>query len=107
MFSEELNKLIEAAFVDGVLTDKEKAIIMKHAIAEGVDPDEMEMILDAEVQKHLSSMNESGSNKSINLLIDEIGRIETKYKVLFRAACNHMGREFLWRSKIFYHQSQR
>lgn len=51
MFSEELNKLIEASLVDGVLTDKERAVIRKRALLEGVDPDEVDLMLDAEVQK--------------------------------------------------------
>lgn len=54
MFSEELNKLIEAAFVDGVLTEKERAVILKRAKAEGADLDEVELLLDAEVQKRIS-----------------------------------------------------
>lgn len=78
MFSEELNKLIEAAFVDGVLTDKERTVIMKRAIAEGNDPDEIELLLNSELQKRLSVKSKK-SGRSINLLIDEINQIETKY----------------------------
>lgn len=51
MFSEELNKLIEASLVDGVITEKERAVIHKRAQLEGVDPDEVDMILDAELHK--------------------------------------------------------
>ena len=51
MFSEELNKLIEASLVDGVITDQERAVIRKRALLEGVDPEEVDIILDAEVQK--------------------------------------------------------
>lgn len=51
MYSEELNKLIEASLVDGVITEKERAVIHKRAQLEGVDPDEVDMILDAELQK--------------------------------------------------------
>lgn len=51
MFSEELNKLIEASLVDGVLTDKERSVIRKRALLEGVDPDEVDLILDAEIHK--------------------------------------------------------
>ena len=51
MFSEELNKLIEASLVDGVLTDKERAVIRKRALLEGVDPDEVDLMLDAEIDK--------------------------------------------------------
>lgn len=51
MFSEELQKLIEASLVDGVITDQERAVIRKRALLEGVDPDEVDLMLDAEVQK--------------------------------------------------------
>ena len=51
MFSEELQKLIEASLVDGVITDQERAVIRKRALLEGVDPDEVDVMLDAEVQK--------------------------------------------------------
>ena len=51
MFSEDLNKLIEASLVDGVITDQERAVIRKRALLEGADPDEVDLMLDAEVQK--------------------------------------------------------
>lgn len=51
MFSEELRKLIEASLVDGVITDQERAVIRKRALLEGVDPDEVDLVLDAEIQK--------------------------------------------------------
>ena len=51
MFSEELQKLIEASLVDGVITDQERAVIRKRALLEGVDPDEVDLMLDAEIQK--------------------------------------------------------
>ena len=37
MFSKELEEIIEAALADGVLTDKERAVLHKRALAEGVD----------------------------------------------------------------------
>jgi ribosomal protein L37AE/L43A len=51
MLSEELQKLIEASLTDGVLTDKERAVIHKKALLEGADPDEIDILLDSEVQK--------------------------------------------------------
>lgn len=51
MFSKELEELIEASLVDGVITDKEREVIKKRAVSEGVDPDEVDMVLDSEVQK--------------------------------------------------------
>ena len=45
----ELEKLIEFALADGVITDKEREIIRKKAEKLGEDPDEAEMILDAKL----------------------------------------------------------
>lgn len=47
MYSDALETLINAALIDGELTEKEKLILMKRAEAEGVDPDEFELILSA------------------------------------------------------------
>jgi hypothetical protein len=45
----ELEKLIDFALADGVITDKEREIIRKKAEKLGEDPDEAEMILDAKL----------------------------------------------------------
>lgn len=59
MFSEELNRLIEAALADGVLTDKERAVIRKRALSEGVDPDEVEIIMEGRLYEktHKNQLN--------------------------------------------------
>lgn len=51
MFSEALKQLIEASLVDGVLTADERAVILKRAMLEGIDADEANLLLDAELQK--------------------------------------------------------
>ena len=54
MLTPELEQLINYALEDGVLTDKERSVLMRKAQAAGADLDEFEMILDAkrhEVQK--------------------------------------------------------
>lgn len=51
MFSQELNQIIEAALTDGVLTDQERAVIRKRALLEGIDPDEVDVMLDAKIQQ--------------------------------------------------------
>lgn len=51
MFSEQLEEFIEAALADGVLTDKKREILHKRAIKEGVDVDELDMVLDARLAK--------------------------------------------------------
>lgn len=76
MFSEELNKLIEAALVDGVITDKERAVILKRAKAEGADLDEVELLLDAEIQKRTNMS--SSTQKQKTLSDNAIKELETK-----------------------------
>jgi len=51
MYSKELEELIESALADGVITDKERAIIHKRAKAEAVDCDELDMVLDGRLEK--------------------------------------------------------
>lgn len=50
MFSPELNRLIEASLTDGVLTEQERAVIKKRALLEGIDPDEVDLILESKLQ---------------------------------------------------------
>jgi len=48
---EELDALIQQYLTDGVLTDKERQVILKKAEGMGLDRDEIDLYLDAEVQK--------------------------------------------------------
>lgn len=45
----DLEKLIQAALVDGVVTDKERAILIKKVKEAGGDTDEFELLLDARI----------------------------------------------------------
>lgn len=45
----ELLNLIDLAIADGTITDKERAVILRKALALGEDPDEVEMILDGKL----------------------------------------------------------
>lgn len=67
MLTPELEQLINYALEDGVLTNKERSVLMRKAQAAGADLDEFEMILDAklhEVQKTAAAAApKSNSNK--------------------------------------------
>lgn len=52
MFSKELEELIEASMADGTLSDVERRVIHKRAAAEGVDPDELDVIIDGRLVSH-------------------------------------------------------
>lgn len=65
MYSKELEELIDAALADGVLTEKEKQILLKKAKAQGIDLDEFEMVLDARaanIQKTIRPTKEKRGN---------------------------------------------
>lgn len=45
------NELLDAALADGELTDKERAILLKKANAQGYDPDEVNLMIDGRLAK--------------------------------------------------------
>ncbi len=51
LIPEELDALIQEYLTDGVLTDKERQVILKKAVGMGLDRDEVDLYLDAQVQK--------------------------------------------------------
>lgn len=67
MYSKELEEIIEAALADGVLTDKERAVLYKRAKAEGIDIDEFEIIIEgrlAKARKHEDWLRPTPPSKS-------------------------------------------
>ena len=55
----ELENLVEIAIVDGYITDKEKEVLKRKAVALGFDVDELEMILEGKLYElNKSSMPE-------------------------------------------------
>ena len=69
MYSEQLEALIESAIADGVLTDQERAVLHKRAQAEGVDPDELDIIIDgrlAKMKKQEASLRPAQPKESVN-----------------------------------------
>ena len=63
----EIEKLIELALADGQITEKERNVIFKKAIALGIDEDEIEMIVEAKIHKFHSSKKENSSEKIENI----------------------------------------
>ena len=51
MFSKEMEALIEATLQDGMLTDQEKAVLVKRAQKEGIDVDELDVYIQSLLQK--------------------------------------------------------
>lgn len=55
----DLDKLIDAVVADGVVTDKERAVILKKATASGYDADEVEILLDARLYEKQAAQNKT------------------------------------------------
>lgn len=53
MYSEAIEALIEAILADGEITEKERAVLHKRAVAEGIDPDEIDVVIDGRLAKML------------------------------------------------------
>ena len=51
LIPEELDLLIQEFLTDGILTDKERQVVLKKAEGMGLDRDEIDLYLDAQVQK--------------------------------------------------------
>ena len=56
MFSERLENLIKAALQDGILSEQEKASIIKRAEAEGEDINEVDIYIQSLIQKRLQEL---------------------------------------------------
>ena len=50
-YPKELTELLQQYMTDGVMTDKERAVLLRKAESLGVDKDEFDLYIDAEVQK--------------------------------------------------------
>lgn len=50
-YSKELETVIDAALADGVITEKERAVLHKKALLEGVDPDELDVVIEGRLAK--------------------------------------------------------
>lgn len=63
MYSKELEELIDLVIADGEISEKEWTIIHRKAAAEGIDPDEVEIVVEGRLAKFL---NEKGAKKAGN-----------------------------------------
>lgn len=53
-----INQLIDAALTDGLITDKERSIIRQMAAKQHLDPDAVELVLDARLQQQQQQQRE-------------------------------------------------
>jgi hypothetical protein len=73
MFPEALERLIAATLVDGRITDKERMVLVKKAVALGIDQDEFEVVLDARI--HEAAPQPDAVPSAVPRDTDKVGRI--------------------------------
>lgn len=78
MFSERLEKLIEAALQDGQLTEQEKASIIKRAGAEGEDLNEVDIYIQSLQQKRQQEMIQQAQQAETEKMIAQKKALEAK-----------------------------
>jgi hypothetical protein len=94
MYSEKMNNLIQIALSDGILTEKERQILLKNAQAEGIDLDEFEMVLDAKLHEISKNKTDNSALKSNKL--GDVKKCPACGAVInsFQTVCNECGYEF-------------
>ena len=75
MFSEELEEIIDAALADGVITDVERRVLHKRALAEGVDLDEFDIIINGRLAKAKNQENRLSPDHLQQLANEKYGNI--------------------------------
>lgn len=92
MYNEEIERLIDAALLDGKITDRERAVLKNKAVQYGIDSDEFDLELDArlleldarlleEDTKHLEQEHEKAPRSGLDIY--EIKKQVSIYKQTF------------------------
>lgn len=87
----EIEKLIELALADGEVTEKERSVIFRKAAALGVDPDEVEMTLDARLYQLKAERPQPHKQKFGDIIRCPACGAEVKS---FEPECSQCGHEF-------------
>lgn len=80
MFSERLERLIQAALQDGMLTDQEKAAIIKRAQAEGEDIDEVDIYIQSLQQQRQQELKEKAQKAETEEIVAQKKAREAREK---------------------------
>ena len=83
LYDNQLEQLIESALADGVLTDKEKGILIKKAQSMGIDLDEFEMVLEARLFEMNKDNKESDVDTTETVNYRTVRIISDRYKKQF------------------------
>lgn len=66
MYSEQIEQLIKSVIADGVITEKERAVLHKRAAAEGIDEDEIDVYVDGLIAQ-MKPIEKVDKEKTLNI----------------------------------------
>ena len=92
-FSPRIEALIKSAFHDGVITQKEKEVILRRAVAEGEDRDEFEMLLDSRIVE--MGIKEEETAHTSNELREGSRKVENVFEYLHKQWDEVLGKNFV------------
>lgn len=98
MYSEQLEQLIQSVIADGVITDKERAVLRKKAVAEGVDEDEIDVYVDGLLAQKGGASIASSAKRDLDFLEKVIGEsiyYQMKNPVRLNASSKYIDRLFI------------
>lgn len=75
MYSEQLEAIIDAALADGMLTDKEREVLHKRAAQEGIDADELDVVIEGRLAKMKKQEDWLRPAPPQNLVNEKLGNI--------------------------------
>ena len=75
MYSEQLEAIIDAALADGMLTDKEREVLHKRAAQEGIDADELDVVIEGRLAKIKKQEDWLKPSLPQNLVNEKMGNI--------------------------------
>lgn len=80
MYAKEFEDLLKEYLTDGVISTQERQVLLKKAQKLGYDVDEVDLYIDAQLQKGVKTTRtvaaESGSNKTASDLLDRLAEID-------------------------------
>lgn len=75
MYSESLEAIIDAALADGVLSDKEREVLHKRAAQEGIDADELDVVIEGRLAKKKKEEDWLRPAPPQNLVNEKLGNV--------------------------------
>ena len=72
MYSKELEELIEAAIADGVITAQEQAVLIRKAQQEGIDPNELAVVVNGRLEKNRQQKKAADEKKKADSRVGSV-----------------------------------